>query len=86
MCNDYGPSRADDEYERNDAMTGNNTIVMNQTTIQLALETYLNEHVLKSPIKVTGVKADSSSYGGASYSVTIETVPPVPPALEKESP
>lgn len=52
-------------------MIGNNTIEMNQATVNAAVEHYLNNVVLKEPVTVTNVTKDAKQYS-AVFTVSIE--------------
>lgn len=51
-------------------MIGNNTIEMNQATVNAAIEYYLNNVVLKEPVTVKDVTKDSRQYS-AVFTVSI---------------
>lgn len=62
-------------------MIGKNTLKINIETLKKAVQKYLNEEVLRSPVKVLSVEKDSSSYGPeAVHLVEVEQLEPLPAA------
>jgi len=52
-----------------------NEIIMSQKQMMDALETYLNEHVLKESVTVSGVSKDSSPCGMFTIRINVATAP-----------
>lgn len=57
-------------------MSQMNEISMTQKQMMEALESYLNEHVLKAPVSVTGVEKDGS-ISSNSFTIKLSASPPV---------
>jgi hypothetical protein len=54
-------------------MIGKNDLSMNQAEMCNAIQTYLNEHVLKTPVTVTAVNPEKTSgYGSSGFKIEME--------------
>lgn len=55
-----------------DRMAGNNTLELCQSALEQAVEYYLNEKVMKSPVSVTDVRANKVN-SSVTYEVQIRS-------------
>ena len=60
-----------------DRMAGNNTLELCQSALEQAVEYYLNEKVMKSPVSVTDVQANKVN-SSVTYEVRIRAATPPP--------